>query len=81
MTSMTAVNGMLPLAYGIGSGADMLKPLAIAVIGALFISVLFSPVAIPTVYFLLLPDLKTSTVLKIFICMKPKQPEFFAFDL
>lgn len=54
MTSMTTVIGMLPLAYGIGSGADMLKPLAIAVIGALFISVFLSLVATPTVYFLLL---------------------------
>jgi CzcA family heavy metal efflux pump len=54
MTSMAAAFGMLPLAYGIGSGADMLKPLAIAVIGALCISVLLSLVATPTVYFLLL---------------------------
>jgi Cu/Ag efflux pump CusA len=54
MTSMAAALGMLPLAYGIGSGADMLKPLAIAVIGALFISVLLSLVATPTVYFILL---------------------------
>src|SRR5439155_15277206 len=35
MTSLAAALGMLPLAYGIGSGADMLKPLAIAVMGAL----------------------------------------------
>ena len=54
MTSMAAAFGMLPLAYGIGSGADMLKPLAIAVIGALCISVLLSLVATPTVYFLML---------------------------
>ncbi len=54
MTSMTTVIGMLPLAYGIGSGADMLKPLAIAVIGALFISVFLSLLATPAVYFLLL---------------------------
>jgi len=53
MTSMAAGIGMLPLAYGIGSGADMLKPLAIAVIGALCISVLLSLVATPTVYYLL----------------------------
>ncbi|MEW6367128.1 MAG: efflux RND transporter permease subunit [Acidobacteriota bacterium] len=52
MTSMAAALGMLPLAYGIGSGADMLKPLAIAVIGALCISVLLSLVATPTAYFL-----------------------------
>ena len=50
MTSMAAAFGMLPLAYGIGSGADMLKPLAIAVIGSLCISVLLSLVATPTVY-------------------------------
>jgi multidrug efflux pump subunit AcrB len=54
MTSLAAAFGMLPLAYGIGSGADMLKPLAIAVIGALCISVLLSLVATPTVYYLLL---------------------------
>ena len=53
MTSMAAALGMLPLAYGIGSGADMLKPLAIAVIGALSISVLLSLVATPVVYSLL----------------------------
>ena len=50
MTSLAAALGMLPLAYGIGSGADMLKPLAIAVIGALCISVLLSLVATPTLY-------------------------------
>ena len=54
MTSFAAALGMLPLAWGIGSGADMLKPLAIAVIGALCISILFSLIATPTVYYLLL---------------------------
>ena len=54
MTSMAAALGMLPLAYGIGSGADMLKPMAIAVIGALCISVLLSLVATPTLYLLLM---------------------------
>jgi CzcA family heavy metal efflux pump len=53
MTSLAAALGMLPLAYGIGSGADMLKPLAIAVIGSLCISVLLSLVATPTLYFLM----------------------------
>lgn len=49
MTSLAAALGMLPLAYGVGSGADMLKPLAIAVMGALGISVLLSLVATPVV--------------------------------
>lgn len=53
MTSMAAALGLLPLAYGVGSGADMLKPLAIAVIGALAISVLLSLVATPTILWIL----------------------------
>jgi len=51
MTSIAAALGLLPLAYGIGAGSDMLKPLAIAVIGALVLSVLLSLVATPTFYF------------------------------
>ena len=58
MTSLAAALGMLPLAYGIGSGAAMLKPLAIAVIGALCISVLLSLVATPTAYYLMLHRLR-----------------------
>ena len=50
MTSLAAGLGMLPLAYGLGSGADLLRPLAIAVIGALTISVLLSLVATPVAY-------------------------------
>jgi multidrug efflux pump subunit AcrB len=54
MTSLAAALGMLPLAYGIGAGAEMLRPLAVAVIGALFISVLLSLIATPVVYYLLI---------------------------
>jgi CzcA family heavy metal efflux pump len=53
MTSLAAALGMLPLALGMGSGANMLKPLGVAIIGALCISVLLSLVATPTLYFLL----------------------------
>jgi len=53
MTSLAAALGMLPLAWGIGSGAEMLRPLAVAVIGALCISVLLSLVATPVVYCIL----------------------------
>jgi CzcA family heavy metal efflux pump len=53
MTSMAAALGMLPLAYGIGSGAEMLRPLAVAVIGAVCISVLLSLIVTPTAYFVL----------------------------
>jgi multidrug efflux pump subunit AcrB len=50
MTSFAAALGMLPLAYGVGTGADMLKPLAVAVIGALCFSVLLSLIATPAVF-------------------------------
>jgi CzcA family heavy metal efflux pump len=53
MTSLAAALGMLPLAWGVGAGADMLRPLAIAVIGALCISVLLSLVATPVAYCIL----------------------------
>ena len=33
MTALAAVAGMLPLALALGSGSQMLQPLAIAVIG------------------------------------------------
>lgn len=54
MTSLAAALGMLPLAYGIGAGADMLRPLAVAVIGALFISVVLSLIATPVAYYLMI---------------------------
>jgi multidrug efflux pump subunit AcrB len=53
MTTMTTFLGLLPLAYGIGAGADMLRPLAIAVIGSLCISLLLSLVATPVFYYLM----------------------------
>ncbi|HEX8711821.1 MAG TPA: efflux RND transporter permease subunit [Terracidiphilus sp.] len=53
MTAMAAVCGMLPLAFAIGSGSEMLKPLAIAVIGGLCISMVLSLVVTPVVYYLM----------------------------
>jgi CzcA family heavy metal efflux pump len=53
MTSLAAGLGMLPLAIGAGTGAQMLQPLGIAVIGALVISVLLSLIATPVVYYVL----------------------------
>ncbi|HEY0375657.1 MAG TPA: efflux RND transporter permease subunit [Pyrinomonadaceae bacterium] len=53
MTSLAAILGMLPLALALGSGAELLQPLAIAVIGGLAVALLFSLVVTPTVYALL----------------------------
>jgi CzcA family heavy metal efflux pump len=53
MTSLAAILGMLPLALAIGSGAELLQPLAIAVIGGLAVALLLSLVVTPTVYAML----------------------------
>jgi CzcA family heavy metal efflux pump len=50
MTSLAAMLGMLPLALAIGSGAELLQPLAIAVIGGLAFALVLSLVVTPTVY-------------------------------
>lgn len=53
MTTLAAMLGMLPLALAIGSGAEMLQPLAVAVIGGLAVALAFSLVVTPTVFAML----------------------------
>jgi CzcA family heavy metal efflux pump len=53
MTALAAVCGMLPLAFALGAGSQMLQPLAISVIGGLVISVVLSLVVTPVAYFYL----------------------------
>src|SRR2546426_3576626 len=53
MTSLAAMLGMLPLALALGAGAELLQPLAIAVIGGLAVALLLSLIVTPTVYSLL----------------------------
>jgi len=59
MTALATVAGMLPLALGIGSGSEMLKPLAITVIGGLLSSMILSLVFTPAIHYLLKPDKKS----------------------
>ena len=51
MTATAAMCGMLPLAFALGAGSEMLQPLAIAVIGGLIISVALSLIVTPAVYY------------------------------
>ena len=60
MTAIAAVCGMLPLAFALGAGSQMLQPLAIAVIGGLTISMVLSLVVTPLVYYLLTRDRETA---------------------
>ncbi|WP_260292836.1 efflux RND transporter permease subunit [Sedimenticola hydrogenitrophicus] len=50
MTTLTTILALLPLAFGIGEGADAQAPLARAVIGGLSVSTLITLVLIPAVY-------------------------------
>jgi multidrug efflux pump subunit AcrB len=50
MTTLTTVVGMLPLAIGVGEGAEMLQPLAVALIAGLSMSLLVTLVLIPILY-------------------------------
>ncbi len=53
MTALAAMTGMLPLAFALGQGSQMLQPLAIAVIGGLTISMALSLIVTPAVYYFL----------------------------
>ena len=53
MTMLTTALGLLPLALGVGEGAEVRAPMAITVIGGLLISTLLTLVVIPVVYDLL----------------------------
>ncbi len=53
MTALAAIAGMLPLAFALGAGSQMLQPLAIAVIGGLVVSMLLSLVVTPVMYLLM----------------------------
>ena len=50
MTTLTTVLGLIPLALGIGEGAEVRAPMAITVIGGLSMSTLLTLVVIPVVY-------------------------------
>jgi multidrug efflux pump subunit AcrB len=50
MTTLTTVVGMLPLAIGAGSGALLMQPLAVAVVGGLLSAMLLTLFLVPCLY-------------------------------
>jgi HAE1 family hydrophobic/amphiphilic exporter-1 len=58
MTTLTTVLGLLPLALGIGEGAEAQAPMARAVVGGLTSSTLITLVVVPIVYLLFHRDKK-----------------------
>ena len=55
MTALATIAGMLPLAFAIGAGSQMLQPLAIAVIGGLTSSMVLSLIFTPAIHYFLQP--------------------------
>ena len=53
MTTIATILGMLPLAIGMGWGAEMRSPMAIVSIGGLIVSTALSLFVIPIVYTLI----------------------------
>ena len=47
MTALATIAGMLPLAFALGAGSQMLQPLAIAVIGGILVSMALSLIVTP----------------------------------
>jgi multidrug efflux pump len=50
MTSLATVFGVLPLAIGLGAGAESRRPLGIAVVGGLLFSTFLTLILVPVVY-------------------------------
>jgi CzcA family heavy metal efflux pump len=53
MTTLATLFGLLPLGLGLGSGAELQKPLALAVIGGLLVSTFITLLVMPVMYSLL----------------------------
>lgn len=52
-SALTSVGGLIPLALGLGEGAELQSPLAIAIIGGTVSSTVFTLVVIPALYILI----------------------------
>ncbi|MGK7946496.1 MAG: efflux RND transporter permease subunit, partial [Microcystaceae cyanobacterium] len=53
MTTFSTILGMMPIALGLGAGAELRQPMAVAIIGGLIASSLLSLIVVPVLYTLL----------------------------
>jgi len=53
MTSFSTVFGILPIAIGLGAGAESRRPLGIAIVGGVLFSTFLTLLLVPVVYTLL----------------------------
>ena len=50
MTALTTILGLMPLAIGMGMGADMVQPMAIVTVGGLVYGTLLTLFVVPCIY-------------------------------
>jgi HAE1 family hydrophobic/amphiphilic exporter-1 len=50
MTALTTILGLLPMAIGLGEGAEMRAPLALTLIGGMMSATVLTLVVLPVVY-------------------------------
>jgi multidrug efflux pump subunit AcrB len=53
MTTFTSLVGAMPLALGLGQGGELMRPLAIAVVGGLSVSAFLTLFVVPSMYVIL----------------------------
>ncbi|MFH1380496.1 MAG: efflux RND transporter permease subunit [bacterium] len=53
LTALTTILGLFPLSLGLGEGAELRSPMAVTVIGGLFISTLLTLFVIPAIYYII----------------------------
>jgi len=63
MTSLSTIAAMTPLAVGLGEGAEMLSPMAIAIIGGLIASTIVTLIFVPVLY-AIMDDNKNKRLMK-----------------
>lgn len=62
MTSFATIFGILPIAIGLGAGAESRRPLGLAVVGGMFFSTFLTLLIVPVVYTMLAGFTKTKEV-------------------
>jgi HAE1 family hydrophobic/amphiphilic exporter-1 len=85
MTTATTVLGLLPMALGLGEGAELRAPLAVTVIGGLVLATGLTLVAVPVLYTLMSGGLRTAEPRRSAgaarpVAMAPADPEVQPWD-